>query len=119
MSKFFTYEDRLSLQKYLKDSLSFKEIARRMDKNPGKCVNTVHPLPLGIPDFRSMPAKADTPAGRKRSVEKNAPVNQLPTASSVRPVMRTVPISWKKSVWQDFGFLIPATAVKALASVHF
>ena len=34
MSKFFTYEDRLSLQKYLKDSLSFKEIARRMDKNP-------------------------------------------------------------------------------------
>lgn len=34
MSKFFTYEDRLSLQKYLKDSLPFKEIARRMDKNP-------------------------------------------------------------------------------------
>ncbi len=34
MSKFFTYEDRLSLQKYLKDSLSFMEIARRMDKNP-------------------------------------------------------------------------------------
>lgn len=34
MSKFFTYEDRLSLQKYLKDSLSFKEIARRLVKNP-------------------------------------------------------------------------------------
>ena len=34
MSKFFTYEDRLSLQKHLKDSLSFKEIARRLDKNP-------------------------------------------------------------------------------------
>lgn len=34
MSKFFTYEDRLNLQKYLKDSLSFKEIARRMDKDP-------------------------------------------------------------------------------------
>lgn len=34
MPKFFTYEDRLSLQKYLKDSLSFKEIACRMDKNP-------------------------------------------------------------------------------------
>ena len=38
-------------------------------------------------------------------MEKNAPVNQLPTASSVRPVMRTVPISWKKSVWQDFDSL--------------
>lgn len=34
MSKFFTYEDRLDLQKYLKDSVSFKEIARRLDKNP-------------------------------------------------------------------------------------
>jgi len=34
MSKFFTYEERLDLQKYLKDSLSFKEIARRMDKDP-------------------------------------------------------------------------------------
>lgn len=34
MSKFFTYDDRLDLQKYLKDSVSFKEIARRIDKNP-------------------------------------------------------------------------------------
>ena len=34
MSKFFTYEERLTLQKNLKESRSFKEIARRMDKNP-------------------------------------------------------------------------------------
>jgi len=34
MSKFFTYEDRLELQKYLKESLSFKEISRRLNKNP-------------------------------------------------------------------------------------
>lgn len=34
MSKFFTYEERLELQKFLKDSLSFKEISRRLDKNP-------------------------------------------------------------------------------------
>jgi len=34
MSKFFTYEERLELQKYLKESLSFKEISRRFDKNP-------------------------------------------------------------------------------------
>ena len=34
MAKFFTYEDRLDLQKYLKDTLSFKAIARHMDKNP-------------------------------------------------------------------------------------
>ncbi len=34
MSKFFTYEERLELQKYLKESLFFKEISRRLDKNP-------------------------------------------------------------------------------------
>mgnify|MGYP000997867065 CR=1 FL=1 len=34
MSNFFTYEERLDLQKYLKDCLSFKEIARRLDKDP-------------------------------------------------------------------------------------
>ncbi|WP_312355888.1 IS30 family transposase [Aminipila sp.] len=34
MSKFFTYEERLELQKFLKNSLSFKEISRRLDKNP-------------------------------------------------------------------------------------
>lgn len=34
MSKFFTYEDRLNLQKGLKDSLSIKSIAAALDKNP-------------------------------------------------------------------------------------
>lgn len=34
MSKFFTYEERLDLQKFLKESLSFKEISRRMNRNP-------------------------------------------------------------------------------------
>ncbi|OOM72686.1 integrase core domain protein [Clostridium puniceum] len=34
MSKFFSYEERLELQKFLKESLSFKEISRRLNKNP-------------------------------------------------------------------------------------
>ena len=34
MSKFFTYENRLDLQKGLKDSLSIKSIAAQLDKNP-------------------------------------------------------------------------------------
>lgn len=34
MSKFFSYEERLELQKYLKKGLSFKEISRRLDKGP-------------------------------------------------------------------------------------
>lgn len=55
MSKFFTYEDRLSLQKYLKDSLSFKEIAHRMDKNPTTISRKVRkyssPVATGYPGF--------------------------------------------------------------------
>lgn len=34
MSKFFIYEERLDLQKYLKEGLSFKQIAHRMGKDP-------------------------------------------------------------------------------------
>jgi IS30 family transposase len=34
MSTFFTYEERLEIQKFLKESLSFKEISRRLEKNP-------------------------------------------------------------------------------------
>lgn len=34
MSKFFSYDERLRLQGYLKDSLSFKEIGRRLGKDP-------------------------------------------------------------------------------------
>lgn len=34
MSTFFTYEERLTLQRHLKESLSFKEIARKLGKNP-------------------------------------------------------------------------------------
>ncbi len=34
MSKFFTYEDRLEIQKQLKNAASLKSIARALDKNP-------------------------------------------------------------------------------------
>ena len=34
MSKFFTYEERLALQKDLKESKSLKSIAKGLDKNP-------------------------------------------------------------------------------------
>ena len=34
MSKFFTYDERLEVQKYLKESFSFKEISRRINKHP-------------------------------------------------------------------------------------
>lgn len=34
MSRFFSYEERLELQKFLKESHSFKEISRRLHKDP-------------------------------------------------------------------------------------
>jgi IS30 family transposase len=34
MSKFFTYEDRLNLQKFLKEGISFKKIAAQLGKDP-------------------------------------------------------------------------------------
>ena len=34
MSSFFTYAERISLQKFLAEGLSFKEISRRLDKHP-------------------------------------------------------------------------------------
>jgi IS30 family transposase len=34
MSKFFTYEERLQMQRFLNEGLSYKEISRRLFKNP-------------------------------------------------------------------------------------
>ena len=34
MSKFFSYEERLHLQSNLKEGLPFKEISRRLEKDP-------------------------------------------------------------------------------------
>lgn len=34
MSKFFSYEERLEVQRYLKEGVSFKEISRRLGKDP-------------------------------------------------------------------------------------
>lgn len=34
MSKFFSYEERLDLQKYLKDGLSFKKISQKLNRDP-------------------------------------------------------------------------------------
>ena len=100
MSKFFTYEDRLSLQKYLKDSLAFKEIARRMDKNPTTISR----------------AKTDLIAERKRSVQTSVPANRMSTVNYVSPVIHTAQTSWKKSVWQDFACPMSAMVVKRLVS---
>jgi len=55
MSAFFTYEERLTLQKYLKENLSFKEIARNLGKNPSTISREVRKylsvVATGFPGF--------------------------------------------------------------------
>lgn len=87
--------------------------------SPEKCVNTARTLPLVIPGFLSMPVKADSIAGRKKSVEKNVLVNQIATVSCASPVMRIAQTSLKKSVWQDFGHPMSAMVAKPLVSALF
>lgn len=61
MSKFFTYEERLSLQKYLKESFSFKDIARKLGKNPTTISREVRKhlseVATGHPGFSFNPCK--------------------------------------------------------------
>ena len=120
MSKFFTYEDRLSLQKYLKDSLAFKEIARRMDKNPTTISREVRNysshVATGYPGFPFNACKTDLIAERKRSVQTSVPANRMSTVNYVSPVIHTAQTSWKKSVWQDFACPMSAMVVKRLVS---
>ena len=116
MSKFFTYEDRLSLQKYLKDSLAFKEIARRMDKNPTTISREVRNysshVATGYPGFPFNACKNRF----DWSVQTSVPANRMSTVNYVSPVIHTAQTSWKKSVWQDFACPMSAMVVKRLVS---
>lgn len=55
MSKFFTYEDRLNLQKKLKENMFIKSIAADLEKNPttvSRAIkNTLQKLQRGIQDL--------------------------------------------------------------------
>lgn len=66
MSKFFTYEDRLEVQKYLKESLSMKAIARELGKDPttiSREIKSIHrKSPLVIRDFHLMNVRTENSA---------------------------------------------------------
>ena len=106
-----------------KDSLSFKEIARRMDKNPTTISREVRNysslIATGYPGFPYNACKNRFDCRKKKSVEKSVHGNQISTVSSVNPAIPTVQTFWKKSAWRDFGCPMSVMAVKALISVHF
>lgn len=93
MSKFFTYEERLDLQKFLKESLSFKEISRRLDKNPTTISREVRKysaeVATGFPVYPFNACKNRFSCKAKAVLEK-----LLCTVSFANPVMTTALISF-------------------------
>lgn len=94
MSKFFTYEERLHLQKFLKESLSFKEISHRLDKNPTTISREVckysSEVATGYLGFPSIPVRVAFTVEIKISVAKNARESHPYIVSFVHRAMRTV-----------------------------
>jgi IS30 family transposase len=102
MSKFFTYEERLELQKYLKENLSFKEISRRLHKNPTTISREVRKhsseIATGYPGFPFNACKNRFNCRLKKVCGKECS---------------------RKSVPLDPGVLTFAMGVKRLENVHF
>lgn len=82
MSKFFTYEERLELQKYLKENLSFKEISRRLDKNPTTISREVRKycseIATGYPGFPFNACKNRMSCRKKEICEKSCKRSSSP-----------------------------------------
>lgn len=123
MSKFFSYEERLDLQKFLKDCLSFKEISRRLDKNPTTISREVRKyssqIATGYPGFPFNACKNRFHCRRKKSVAKNVVENLIYIANFANPVIRIVLTLSKKSVLLDFGFHMFVMGVKQLVNALF
>lgn len=121
MSKFFTYEDRLTLQKYLKESQSFKEIARRLDKNPTTISREVRKhfseVATGYPGFPYNACRTASTAGKNRSAARTVRGLRQYTANSARSATTTAQTSLRKSVRQDSGCLMSAMAANKSVNV--
>ena len=75
MSKFFSYEERLELQKYLKEGHSFKEISRRLDKDPTTISREVRKyssvITTGYPGQTHNTCKNRKPCNKRRICKEN------------------------------------------------
>lgn len=102
MSKFFTYEDRLEVQKYLKESLSMKAIARELGKDPTTISREIKKysseVATGHPGFPFNECKNRKLCRLKIFVVKIAPTNQPCTASCVENAINSVKSLREKSV---------------------
>lgn len=116
MSKFFIYEERLELQKYLKQSFSFKEISRRLDKNPTTISREIRKysseVATGYPGYPYNACKGRFNCRKRMYVVKTVLEKQVSTVSFAHPVMRTVPILLRKFVQHDSEFHMSVMVVK-------
>lgn len=114
MSKFFTYEDRLELQKGLKEGLSLKAITRTLGKNPTTIARKIKSislkLPQGIQGFHLMNAGIGLTATKR--------IFFVPIAGFAVTAMSTARILYAKPALHVPGHPMCAMAVKQSASVH-
>ena len=116
MSKFFTYDERLEVQKHLKESLSFKEISRRINKHPTTISREIRKYSLeaatGYPGYCFNECKSVLIVETKIYVPVIAGRKDLPIVSYVLRVMITVLILYWKYVLQGIERLMYVMVVK-------
>ena len=96
MSNFFTYAERISLQKFLGEGLTFKEIARTLGKDPSTISREVRKHMSQVVTNIERAAEPKTCAAKVIVI-----ASLYSIASCVRIVQSTVRISLKRSAQAD------------------
>ena len=118
MSAFFSYEERLHLQSYLKEGLSFKEISRRLGKDPSTISREVRKysseIATGYPGQAHNTCKNRKACNRRRicgqACSRRALYCKYCAIYAIKAVL-TIP---KKSVGPGFVLLTYAMVVQRL-----
>ena len=120
MSKFFTYEDRLNLQKKLKESMSIKAIATDLGKNPTTISREIKKysseIATGYPGYPFNECRTDLTAVIKIYVARIVLAKQPSTVSHVYTAMNTVRTLFARSVQHVLDRLMSVMGAKRLVN---
>jgi IS30 family transposase len=123
MSAFLTYAERISLQKFLAEGLSFKEIGRTLGKDPTTISREVRKgmseAATGKPGYPYNPCKHRKECRKKNYAVMNVIAYQPNTVSSAPTAQSIVLIFWRRSAITDFTRLMFATAAARSVSALF
>ena len=109
MAKFFTYEERLMLQRLLKEGMSFKKIAAQMYKDPATISREVRKYAVEIATGK--------PGYSFNACEKTAREPEATTTAAYAAAMSIVRTSLKRFAQSESMFLMSAMPVRRLISV--